>query len=68
VKGSFRKILAVAQYEALTLWRSWFFRIFGGVLLALVAVVNALVFGAGQINVWTVKAIPADLHEARPIP
>jgi len=61
VKGSFLKILAVAQYEALTLWRSWFFRIFGGVLLALVAVVNALVFGAGQINVWTVKAIPADI-------
>lgn len=59
--GSILKIFAVARYEALTLWRSWFFRIFAGVLLALVALVNAIVFGAGQINAWAITAIPADI-------
>jgi hypothetical protein len=57
----FRKIVAVALYEARTLWRSWFVRIFGVVILLALIGLNALVLGAGQINAGAIKAIPANL-------
>ncbi|HMD69325.1 MAG TPA: ABC transporter permease, partial [Chitinivibrionales bacterium] len=61
---SLRKMTAVALYEALTLWRSWFFRIFAGAMVLLVAGLNAMILSVGQFPTWVFRAIPANVPYA----
>ncbi len=61
---SLRKMTAVALYEALTLWRSWFFRIFAGAMVVLLVGLNAMILSVGQFSTWVFRAIPANIPYA----
>jgi hypothetical protein len=61
---SMRIIATVALYEARTLWRSWFFRIFAGLIVLLLIVLNSLLFSVGQFSTWVFRAIPANIPYA----
>ncbi len=58
---SMRTIAIVALYEARTLWRSWFFRIFAGAIVLLLLGLNSLIFSVGQFSTWVFRAVPANV-------
>ncbi len=62
--NSFRNISTIALYEAKMLWRSWFFRIFAGVILILLIGLNLLIFSVGQFPTWVFRGIPANIPYA----
>jgi hypothetical protein len=62
--NAIRNMTTVAVYEARTLWRSWFFRVFAGVIMLLTAGLNGLMSSVGQFPTWVFRAIPADIPYA----
>jgi len=57
---SYHQIATIAHFEAKTLFRSWFFRILGIIMLTLIFFYNLamIVFGEGQIQQAVPSAIP----------
>ncbi len=55
-----RTIGTIAWFEMLILFRSWFFRIFSGLILLVLFVMNLEILGDNGGN-WAVKAIPANI-------
>ncbi len=51
----------VATYESITLFRSWFFRIFAILALLILFGTNVGFFGGHNDAMWTFRAIPANL-------
>ena len=46
-----RTIYAIARYEAAVLFRSWFFRIFSGMSLGALVLIDIVLFGAWRDDV-----------------
>ncbi|MFA6483149.1 MAG: xanthan lyase, partial [Bacteroidales bacterium] len=55
-----RTIGTIAWFEMLILFRSWFFRIFGGLIMLVLFVFNISVYKNGGGN-WAVQSIPSNL-------
>ena len=62
--NEFGNAVVIALYEARMLWRSWFFRIFAGVIALLTVGLNAMIFSVGQIPTWVFRAVPANIPYA----
>ena len=57
---SFVTIWTIARYEALTLWRSWFFRIFALLTLLILGIFDADFFtNLSPFSPWVFQAIPS---------
>jgi len=55
-----RTIGTIAWFEMLILFRSWFFRIFGGLIMLVLLVLNLNILNDNGGN-WAVKGIPANI-------
>ena len=53
-------IRIVALYEAKTLWRSWFFRIFSGLTLLIVVLLDILLF-ATPFSQWMIRGLAGSI-------
>ncbi|HUU27132.1 MAG TPA: hypothetical protein VM123_04900 [archaeon] len=58
--SSLRPILPIARYEAKILFRSWFFRIFSLLALAILILLNVMFFGHSFIQ-WQFRGIPSSI-------
>ncbi len=59
---SFYKILTVARFEVKTLLRSWFFRIFAGLAIAILAFLNITFFAEAFNEMpWEMRGLPASI-------
>lgn len=58
--NTIRTIGTIAWFEMLILFRSWFFRIFGGLIMLVLLVINLQILGDSGGN-WAVKSIPANI-------
>lgn len=56
---SFHNIQSIAKYERKTLFRSWFFRIFGVLSLLVLFFMNFTMVSEGQASQWIFRAIPS---------
>lgn len=56
---SIHNIQSIAKYERKTLFRSWFFRIFGVLSIAVLFAVNFGLVSEGQASQWIFRAIPS---------
>ncbi|MBD3288349.1 hypothetical protein GF337_06055, partial [candidate division KSB1 bacterium] len=56
---SFYNIKVVAKYEIKVLWRSWFFRIFSGIALAIITMMTIGILARFSDAPWAMKGIPA---------
>jgi len=58
--NSLHNILSIAKYERKTLFRSWFFRIFSILSLAVLFLMNfAMIIQGGGEQSWSIRSIPA---------
>ena len=60
IMKTIRTIGTIAWFELLILFRSWFFRIFSGLILLVLFVMNVQILNDNGGN-WAVKAIPANI-------
>lgn len=59
---SIKNIWTVTRYEVITLLRSWFFRIFAGLVLVLLTFLNIAVFAqAFETMPWELRGIPSSI-------
>lgn len=58
---SLYKIWTVARYETRTLWRSWFFRIFALMSLAILIFINVPFFALKGNTPWLLRGIPGSI-------
>lgn len=56
---SLHNILSIARYERKTLFRSWFFRIFSGLSLFILFIVNMILQSEAGMSRWVFSAIPS---------
>ncbi len=58
---SLHNILSIARYERKTLFRSWFFRIFSGLSLLILFIVNMTMLSEAGMSRWVFSAIPSTI-------
>ncbi|MBN1158484.1 MAG: hypothetical protein JXA61_03820 [Bacteroidales bacterium] len=58
---SLHNILSIARYERKTLFRSWFFRIFSGLSLLVLFIVNFALLSEAGMSRWVFSAIPSTI-------
>ncbi|MFC1490029.1 M1 family aminopeptidase [Candidatus Latescibacterota bacterium] len=58
---NYKKILAVALYEFKTLRRSWLFRIFAFLSIAVIILLNIVLYVYSETSYWSLRGIPSSI-------